>query len=70
MDSDSLLNKVVNCLDFPLIDVRFEAVIFFTNLVNCVSEDSDRLNKLVFELSLFKRLTEGIISKDYEFSPD
>ena len=65
MGSDSLLTKVMRCFEFPTIQVRHEAVIFFTNLIDCVSDDRDYLSRLIFERNLFKHITEEIIAKDY-----
>ena len=57
MKNDILLDKVLNCLEFPQIEVREEAIVFLTNLVGCVTENQDYMSKIVFEKKLIQNLT-------------
>ena len=52
MKIDSLIDKVLSSLEFPLVEVKQEAIIFLTNLVNCISDNPDYICKIVFEKKL------------------
>ena len=70
MDSKSLLSKVISCIELPQINVKHEALVFFMNLIECISVDKNELKKIIIELPLFKLVTEEILEKYYDFSPE
>ena len=70
MTNDSLLDKILSCLEFPLVEVREETIIFLTNLVGCISENTSYISQIVFERRLLQHLTRNILAKDYQFTSE